>query len=359
MQVVSVADHNALIEAAYLKRGYTKAEAEAASRLASSATWHGNRTHNALKALHLDHLFGASKGGCVPGAEVKRLDTGKFSSVQRWDAQKKMGQAVAYDAMDECMRLADTHGVGIVAVDNAFHYLWGGGYVLYAAEKGYVCYTNCTSTLAEVVPFGGKTPTLGTNPHSWGFPTQDAVGFPVIVDWATSAMAMGNVQALKREGRALPSGVGVDSDGVETTDPDRVAALLPFGAHKGYGLGLIDELFGAYGGGEPADDWGRPGTGEAGEKHTCNFYFQCVKPEALECGDFACGRTQSDNVKAVLDDIMGHGNEGHAILPGQLEAKAAAESKRQGGLLFSEAELRELREVAAEVGLELPSKPAV
>ena len=24
---------------------------------------------------------------------------------------------------------------------------------------------------AEVVPFGGKTPTIGTNPHSWGFPT--------------------------------------------------------------------------------------------------------------------------------------------------------------------------------------------
>jgi hypothetical protein len=30
------------------------------------------------------------------------------------------------------------------------HYLWGGGYVMEVAEKGYIGYTNCTSSLAEV-----------------------------------------------------------------------------------------------------------------------------------------------------------------------------------------------------------------
>lgn len=62
MLVISVEEHNSLVEAAYMSRGYTKEEAVAASRLACSATWHGNRTHNALKALHLDTLFGAGKG---------------------------------------------------------------------------------------------------------------------------------------------------------------------------------------------------------------------------------------------------------------------------------------------------------
>ena len=37
-----------------------------------------------------------------------------------------------------------------MTVDNCFHYLWGGGYVIEAAKRGYICYTNCTSTLAEV-----------------------------------------------------------------------------------------------------------------------------------------------------------------------------------------------------------------
>src|SRR5690606_33067519 len=122
---------------------------------------------------------------------------------QVWDANKKLGQAVAYRAIDTCIELADEYGIGQVSVDNAFHYLWGGGYMIYAARKGYIAYTNCTSALAEVVPFMGKYPTIGTNPHSWGFPTQDSVGFPIVIDWATSTVAMGRVQQFAREGKQL------------------------------------------------------------------------------------------------------------------------------------------------------------
>ena len=78
-----------------------------------------------------------------------------------------------------------------------------------AAERGYYAYTNCTSALAEVVPFGGKFPTLGTNPHSWGFPTMDALGYPVVIDWATSEIAMGKVEQYKRENKKLESAFGV------------------------------------------------------------------------------------------------------------------------------------------------------
>ena len=111
------------------------------------------------------------------------------------------------------MELADEYGIGTVSVDHCFHYLWGGGYVMEAAQKGYIAYTCCTSMLAEVVPFGGKTPTLGTNPHSWGFPTTSAIGFPIVIDWATSTVAMGRVQQLKREGKPLPPQAAVDSEG--------------------------------------------------------------------------------------------------------------------------------------------------
>src|ERR1043166_1600072 len=165
--VVPESVHNALIESAYRHRGYAPDEAADAARSCASASTHGIRTHNAIKALHLDELFGSKVGGCIPGAKIRELPV-KFKAVRVWDAQRKLGQAVAYRAMDTCMKLADEFGVGIVSVDNAFHYLWGGGYVMDAAQKGYIAYTCCTSALAEVVPFGGKTPTLGTNPHSRG-----------------------------------------------------------------------------------------------------------------------------------------------------------------------------------------------
>src|SRR5439155_6039971 len=131
-----------------------------------------------------DERFRSTAGGCVPRATVEKLPS-RFKAVARWNANRKLSQAVALEAMDECMRLADEYGVGCVAVDNAFHYLWGAGYVINAASRGYIAYTCCTAALAEVGPFRGRYPTLGTNPHSWAFPTKDAIGFPVCIDWAT------------------------------------------------------------------------------------------------------------------------------------------------------------------------------
>ena len=347
--VVPEKSHNAVVEAAYKHRGYTADEAVQASRFCAEATRHGIRTHNAIKALHLDHLFGSGSPGkgCIPGARIE-VKAGRFPAAQVWNANKKLGQATAYAAMDTAMKLADQYGVGMVSVDNTFHYLWGGGYVMDAAKKGYVAYTNCTATLAEVVPFGGKFPTLGTNPHSWGLPTTAAIGYPIVIDWATSVVAMGRVQQLAREGKQLPPQSAVDENGTPTTDPARAKYLLPFGAHKGYGLSLLNELIAALIGGSLPTIRSRH-TGKPDDKYGCNFFFQVWHPDAMNAGAFAFGRSQSQNVKAVIDDILGHGNEG-CILPGQIEAEAAARSAKNGGLLFSEAEIKALNEIAAECG---------
>src|SRR3954447_12231980 len=202
--IVPVQLHNDLVAAAYRHRGYTADEAAAGAKFSEITAWHGIKTHNAIKALHLDELFGSHAGGCKPAAKIDKLPS-KYKAVAKWNANRKLGQAVGFEAMDEAMRLADEFGVGVVAVDNAFHYLWGGGYVIDAANKGYIAYTCCTAALAEVVPFGGKFPTMGTNPHSWGFPTKDIVGFNICIDWATSIVAMGRVQQFVREGKPVPA----------------------------------------------------------------------------------------------------------------------------------------------------------
>jgi L-2-hydroxycarboxylate dehydrogenase (NAD+) len=347
--VVPVATHEAIVRGAYVKRGFDAAEAEHAVKLATAATRHGIRTHNAIKALHLDELFGSKAGGCVPKATIKKLPT-RFKAAEIWDGNKKLGQAVAWEAIETCMMLADTYGTGTVSIDNAFHYLWGGGYVMEAAKKGYIAYTNCTASLAEVVPFKGKFPTLGTNPHSWGFPTTAAVGYPIVIDWATSVIAMGRVQQLKREGKPLPPNAAVDKDGNPTTDPDKAVSLIPFGDHKGYGLSLINEIVAAFIGGSLPTLRSRAAV--PGEKQNCAFFFQVIHPDAISSGVFAKGRTQAENVKTVLADILGHGNEA-CMLPGQLEAEAAARSEKAGGLLFSKAEVEALNEIAHEA--ELPA----
>jgi L-2-hydroxycarboxylate dehydrogenase (NAD+) len=363
--VISPAAHNELVRKAYRHRGYTEAEAEDGARFCEMATAHGIRTHNAIKALHLDHLFGSAAGGCKPGAEIKVIEK-KFAASEVWDGNLKLGQSVAFRAMERCMELADQYGIGQVSVDNAFHYLWGGGYVMDAAKKGYIAYTNCTSTLSEVVPFGGKFPVLGTNPHSWGLPTTEACGFPVVIDWATSTVAMGRVQQLRRENKPLPAGAAVDEEGNPTTDPHKARWLMPFGAHKGYGLSLLIEVMGALiggslptwrGGGGHGDFKGKPLP--AGEKKTSAFYFQVIHPDAIGSGLFAKGRNQAENVKAVLQDILSRGNE-TCMLPGQPEAENAKHTAKAGGLLFTEVEVEEMNKLADECGMprfELASLP--
>ena len=344
--IVPTAQHEDLVKKAYQHRGYTAEEAAQAARFSELASHHGIRTHNAIKALHLDHLFGSTAGGCTPAAEIKKIES-NFAASEIWDAQKKLGQATAYDAIDRAIELADQFGIGQVSVDNAFHYLWGGGYVMDAAKRGYIAYTNCTASLAEVVPFMGKFPTLGTNPHSWGFPTQDACGFPIVIDWATSVIAMGRVQQFQRESTPLPPNAAVDKNGNPTTDANEVNALMPFGAHKGYGLSLINELVAAFIGGSLPTIRSREIP--EGEKRTSAFYFQVIHPDAISGGAFAQGRNQQQNVKAVIDDILGHGNE-NCLLPGQLEAEWAKRVDAAGGLLFSEAEINAFNELAEECG---------
>ena len=273
----------------------------------------------------------------------------KFKAVQKWNANRKLGQAVAFEAMDTRMKLADEYGIGAVAVDNAFHYLWGGGYVIDAAKKGYIAYTCCTAALAEVVPFGGKFPTLGTNPHSLGLPDAPMrSAIPICIDWATSTVAMGRVQQFVREGKQLPPGCAVDENGKETTDPNKVKALLPFGQHKGYGLSLIDELYAAYiGGSLPTirNRWDKVPAGREGHLLLLLPVHPARRDERrrLRRGPQPERRTSRRSSTTSSATAMTS-----ACSPGQIEAAGAALSQKHGGLLFTEAEVKALAEIAAE-----------
>ena len=62
---------NQLVAKAYQWRGYTEDESRIAAEFSAYTARHGMRTHNGVKALHLDDLFGSKNGGCVPSEKLK------------------------------------------------------------------------------------------------------------------------------------------------------------------------------------------------------------------------------------------------------------------------------------------------
>ena len=85
--IVPESQHNDLVAAAYRHRGYLPDEAAEGARFCAEASRHGIRTHNALKALHLDHLFGSGSHGCVPGAQIEEIPS-RFAATKIWNANR-------------------------------------------------------------------------------------------------------------------------------------------------------------------------------------------------------------------------------------------------------------------------------
>ncbi|MFP5406729.1 MAG: Ldh family oxidoreductase, partial [Gammaproteobacteria bacterium] len=98
-----------------------------------------------------------------------------------------------------------------------------------------------------VAPWGGADARFGTNPCCIGVPLAGQP--PMILDFATSAVAQGKMRVAHNKGERVPPGRLIDDQGRPTDDPRYVVtepwgALLPFGGHKGSGLAIVCELLG-------------------------------------------------------------------------------------------------------------------
>jgi uncharacterized oxidoreductase len=143
------------------------------------------------------------------------------------------------------MTLANSHHVGRV-----------GAYGELASAAGFVSilFVNVTDHGGLVAPFRGSDSRFSTNPVCIGMPGT-ATQPPLLLDMATSGVAMGKVLVAKLAGKPMPEGNLIDAQGAPSTDPEVMfgeprGSLLPFGAHKGYALAVLTELLaGAMSGG--------------------------------------------------------------------------------------------------------------
>ncbi len=198
------------------------------------------------------------------------------------DAAHGAGQVMAHEAMLLGIERAKVHGLAAIALRDAHHVGRIGHYAEQCAEAGLVSihFVNVPRH-AAVAAHGGAAARLGTNPFAAGFPRKDAP--PIIVDFATSRWAVGKVRVARNKGERLPDGILLDPAGQPTNDPallfaDPAGALLPFGEHKGFGLGLACELLaGALIGGDTQD-------GSRSDGVSNSMLSILLPPRASRCG---------------------------------------------------------------------------
>jgi len=157
-----------------------------------------------------------------------------------FDAGNANGMLAMYRATQDAIARAQAHGFALVGLTNTWMSGRGAYYAELIARAGLVG-IQTVSASRRVAPLGGTKSALGTNPITFGFPTERD---PLVIDLGTSAFMATDLKMRARLGTPLPEGVALDADGRPTTDAEKVAALLPFGGHKGYALALAIRALG-------------------------------------------------------------------------------------------------------------------
>lgn len=255
-------------------------------------------------------------------------------------------QGLAFPACDLAISTAiDTArslGVCFAGVTNSHHCGVLVDHLRAVADAGMVGLGFANSP-AAMPAAGGKHPIFGTNPVAAAFPRRNADA--LMIDLSLSEVARGKVMLAAKEGRAIPLGWALDSQGRPTTDAKAAleGSMLPLGSvssPKGSMLALIIELLvtaviGAQFGFEASsffvDEGNAPRIGQA---------FVVIDPGALAGNDVYHERMETLIGEMLLDDgvrLAGARRTG-------LEQQA-----HQSGLTIADALKSQLDMLAAEV----------
>lgn len=142
---------------------------------------------------------------------------------------------------------------------------------------------------------------------------------PLLLDYATSAIAFGKTRVAWHKGEAVAPGCLIDAEGRPTTDPavmqtSPLGALLTFAQHKGYALATLCEVLGgALSGGQT--------THQESLQTSVDAIFNCMttvilRPDAFDAPD---SQAQTEAFIAWCKQSP-HDADAPVLAPGEWEA---------------------------------------
>ncbi|MCL2832782.1 MAG: Ldh family oxidoreductase [Treponema sp.] len=277
------------------------------------------------------------------------------------DANKAMGQLAGVNAMELAIKKARQSGCGMVSVRNSNHYGIAGYYSNMAADKDLlgICMTNSE---AIAVPTFGRQAMVGTNPIAVAMPA-DPVNFSY--DAATTVVPRGKLEVYNKNGKPLPEQWALDAAGHPSTDAAEVlqniihkagGGIAPLGGigdlnggHKGYGLGVLVDLFTAIFSGGLTSNYVNITPGLNG---ICHYFM------AIDYGIFGEKEQIKKNLSAFLKELRGskkaegqdriytHGEKEAEMMASRIHGSVPVNEKTYKEFL----EIAEARKVACDLG---------
>jgi len=198
-----------------------------------------------------------------------------------------------------------------------------------------------------MAPHGGSARVFGTNPISFAIPAGKLP--PVLVDFATAAVAAGKIDVARARGTSLPPGSILDKAGRPSINPQDFydgGILLPAGGHKGYGLALVADLLA-----------GQLMSAEVyeGSRSTQGTFIMAIDIEPFRPrAEF--GKAVDQRLK-LIKAIPPAAGFSEVLIPGEPEYRARAERERNG-IEVPQAIWKKLVDTASELGVDLPGAAA-
>ena len=323
------------------KLGLRPADARLVAETLVESNLRGVDSHGVVR---LPHYATRLRNGSVkarPAISVAR--TGAATAMVEGDAG--MGQLVAVRAMKEAIAIARESGAGVVGARNSSH-CGAMAYFVELAVKEAMIGIAFTHTDPIMAPTGMKRNFLGSNPIAFAAP--GGSGPPLVVDMATTNVALGKVIIAKQEGKSIPPDWGVDAEGKATTDPNQVTGLAPMGGAKGYALAAMIEVLCAHLMGVPF------GT------HVTKMYGELEKPRnlghfmlAIDIARFTDPASFRSQIDLLIREVHAEPPVDSArppLAPGEPE-RLTTEKRRKTGVPLGDGVLADLNKLAQELGI--------
>ncbi|WP_159591437.1 Ldh family oxidoreductase [Chelativorans xinjiangense] len=323
----------------------------ATANAATRAMLHGSRLGIDSHGVRLlDHYVRALSHGRVNPRPKLHLDW-KGGAAAALEADDAHGALAAYFAMNEAGKLAQSLGIGAVAIRNSSHFGPAGAYALAAAEAGMIGVAMCNSD-SFVRLHEGAQRFHGTNPIACAVPVPG--GRPWLLDMATSAIPFNRVQLYKSLGLKLPQSTASRTDGEDTEDAEEAEMLAPLGGEfgfKGAGLAGLVEIFSAVLSGMRLSLDIAPMFGpDFSTPRGLGAFVLALRPDA-----FVGEKTFADGMTRYLAALRGSAARtgGKVMAPGDREW-AEADRRAVEGVPLDPVTLEAFRHLADRFGIEMP-----